>query len=169
MKHRPELDGLRGIAILAVLGAHTGVPGFADGGGGAGVTLFFVLSGYLITSLLLAERGRTGRVDLRAFYVRRALRLFPALAAVLLVVAGLLAIGAMPATATANTDYRIVFAGVVAYVANWVAVAGQSIGMLGHCWSLAVEEQFYILWPTLLLAGLRFGRGRLALAVLLLV
>jgi hypothetical protein len=63
MKHRPELDGLRGAAILVVLGAHTGVPGFASGGGGAGVTLFFVLSGYLITSLLLAEKASSGRVS----------------------------------------------------------------------------------------------------------
>jgi peptidoglycan/LPS O-acetylase OafA/YrhL len=169
MKHRPELDGLRGIAILVVLGAHTGVPGFSEGGGGAGVTLFFVLSGYLITGLLLAERTRNGRVDLRAFYIRRALRLFPALAAVLIVVAALALAGLMPQAAREGVDYRIVLLGVVCYVANWVAVAGQSIGMLGHTWSLAVEEQFYILWPTLLLAGLRLGRQRLALIVLLLI
>jgi peptidoglycan/LPS O-acetylase OafA/YrhL len=169
MTHRPELDGLRGVAILIVLAAHTGVPGFADGGGGAGVTLFFVLSGYLITSLLLAERTKLGRVDLRAFYVRRALRLFPALVAVLIAAAVLLAVGVVPRAATYDTNYGIVFAGVIFYVANWVAVAGQSIGMLSHTWSLAVEEQFYIFWPAVLLAGLRFGRSRLALAVLLLV
>jgi len=169
MKHRPELDGLRGIAILLVLGAHTGVPGFADGGGGAGVTLFFVLSGYLITSLLLAERQKSGRIDLRAFYVRRALRLFPALAAVLVVVIALLACGLMPEPALSGTNYGIVIVGVVFYAANWVAVAGQSIGMLGHTWSLAVEEQFYILWPTLLILGLRLGRAKLAVLVLLLV
>jgi peptidoglycan/LPS O-acetylase OafA/YrhL len=168
MKHRPELDGLRGIAILIVLGAHTGVPGFAPGGGGAGVTLFFVLSGYLITSLLLAEKARTGRVDLRAFYIRRALRLFPALAAVLLVVVVLAVAGLMPKAAAEGVDYRVVVLGVIFYVVNWVAVAGQSIGMLGHAWSLAVEEQFYILWPTLLLFGLRFGRTRLVFAILLL-
>jgi peptidoglycan/LPS O-acetylase OafA/YrhL len=168
MKHRPELDGLRGIAILIVLGAHTGVPGFADGGGGAGVTLFFVLSGYLITSLLLAEKARTGRVDLRAFYIRRALRLFPALAAVLVVVAILAVAGLMPQAAREGVDYRVVVLGVIFYAVNWVAVAGQSIGMLGHAWSLAVEEQFYILWPTLLLFGLRFGRTRLVLVILLL-
>jgi peptidoglycan/LPS O-acetylase OafA/YrhL len=169
MKHRPELDGLRGIAILAVLGAHMGVPGFAAGGGGAGVTLFFVLSGYLITSLLIAERDEFGRVDLRAFYVRRALRLFPALAAVLLVVAALAVTGWMPQAAKEGVNYSIVLVGVVGYAANWVAVAGQSIGMLGHTWSLAVEEQFYIVWPALLLLGLRMGRSRLALAVLILV
>jgi peptidoglycan/LPS O-acetylase OafA/YrhL len=168
MKHRPELDGLRGIAILIVLAAHTGVPGFADGGGGAGVTLFFVLSGYLITSLLLAEKAKTGRVDLRAFYIRRALRLFPALAAVLVVVTILAVAGLMPRAASEGVDYRIVVLGVICYVVNWVATAGQSLGMLGHAWSLAVEEQFYILWPTLLLAGLRLGRTRLVLIILLL-
>ena len=151
MKYRPELDGLRGIAILIVLGAHTGVPGFTDGGGGAGVTLFFVLSGYLITSLLLAEREKSGRVDLKAFYIRRALRLFPALAAVLLVVVVVLLLGLAPSAALEDTNYGVVIVGVVLYVANWVAVAGQSIGLLGHTWSLAVEEQFYIVWPTLLI------------------
>jgi len=169
MKHRPELDGLRGIAILVVLGAHAGVPGFSDGGGGAGVTLFFVLSGYLITSLLLAEKSRWGAVDLRAFYTRRALRLFPALAAVLIVVVVLALTGLMPQSASEGVDYRVVVVGVICYMANWVAVAGQSIGMLGHTWSLAVEEQFYILWPTLLLAGLRFGRQRLTLVLVLLI
>jgi len=169
MKHRPELDGLRGVAILLVVGAHAGVPGFAGGGGGAGVSLFFVLSGYLITSLLMAEKARNGRVDLRAFYVRRALRLFPALAAVLIVVAMLATTGLMPQAAREDTDYRVVILSVVGYVANWVAVAGQSIGILGHTRSLAVEEQFYILWPALLLAGLRIGRQRLALMLLLLI
>jgi peptidoglycan/LPS O-acetylase OafA/YrhL len=168
VKHRPELDGLRGIAILIVLGAHTGVPGFADGGGGAGVTLFFVLSGYLITSLLLAEKAKTGRVDLRAFYIRRALRLFPALAATLVVVAMLAVTGLMPQAAKEGVDYRVVVLGVICYVVNWVAVAGQSIGMLGHAWSLAVEEQFYIVWPALLLLGLRLGRTPLVLILLLL-
>jgi peptidoglycan/LPS O-acetylase OafA/YrhL len=168
MKHRPELDGLRGIAILIVLGAHTGVPGFADGGGGAGVTLFFVLSGNLITSLLLAEKAKTGRVDLRAFYIRRALRLFPALAATLVVVTFLAVAGLMPQAAKEGVDYRVVVLGVICYVVNWVAVAGQSIGMLGHAWSLAVEEQFYIVWPTLLLLGLRLGRTPLVLILLLL-
>jgi peptidoglycan/LPS O-acetylase OafA/YrhL len=169
MKHRPELDGLRGVAILVVLAAHTGVPGFSDGGGGAGVTLFFVLSGFLITSLLLAEKSKYARVDLKAFYIRRALRLFPALAAVLVVVALLALTGLMPQEAREGVDYRIVIAGVVAYVANWVVVAGQPIGMLGHTWSLAVEEQFYILWPALLLLGLRLGRQWFALIVLVVI
>jgi peptidoglycan/LPS O-acetylase OafA/YrhL len=168
VKHRPELDGLRGIAIILVLGAHTRMPGFADGGGGAGVTLFFVLSGYLITSLLLAERSKTGRVSLRAFYYRRALRLFPALAVVLIAVALIVATGLMPENVRQlGTDYRVVFLGVLTYVSNWVAVAGWSLGVLGHTWSLAVEEQFYIIWPALLLIGLRMGSARFAVVVLL--
>jgi peptidoglycan/LPS O-acetylase OafA/YrhL len=169
LRYRPELDGLRGVAILIVLGAHTGVPGFAGGGGGVGVALFFVLSGYLITSLLLAERERVGRVDLRAFYVRRALRLFPALAAVLLVVAILAILGLVPTPASQGVDYPIVELGVIAYGANWLVVAGQNIGLLGHTWSLAVEEQFYVLWPAILLLCLRFGRARLAFVLLALV
>jgi peptidoglycan/LPS O-acetylase OafA/YrhL len=152
-----------------VLGSHTGVPGFAGGGGGVGVALFFVLSGYLITSLLLAERERVGRVDLRAFYVRRALRLFPALAAVLLVVAILAILGLVPTPASQGVDYPIVELGVIAYGANWLVVAGQNIGLLGHTWSLAVEEQFYVLWPAILLFCLRFGRARLAFVLLALV
>jgi peptidoglycan/LPS O-acetylase OafA/YrhL len=167
MKHRPELDGLRGIAILIVLAAHAHAPGFGGGGGGAGVTLFFGLSGYLITSLLLAEHSRAGRVDLRAFYIRRALRLFPALWAVLLGVLVLVLAGLMPQDkALLGTDYRVVFLGVLAYVGNWVFVAGSSLGVLGHTWSLAVEEQFYLVWPALLLIGLRVGQRRFATWVL---
>jgi peptidoglycan/LPS O-acetylase OafA/YrhL len=172
MRYRPELDGLRGIAILIVLCAHTGVPGFAGGGGGVGVTLFFVLSGYLITSLLLAERERAGRADLGRFYVRRGLRLFPALIAVLVVVAALAILGLLPAAATDNVNYPLMELGVMAYVVNWLFVAGQNSGVLGHTWSLAVEEQFYLLWPVILLAGLRFariGRAGLVLAILVLV
>lgn len=169
MKHRPELDGLRGIAILLVLGAHTETPGFPAGGGGMGVTLFFVLSGYLITMLLLAERDSSARVDLRAFYIRRALRLFPALAAVILVVAALAITGFMPRAAAEGTDYGVVLVSVMAYLANWAAVSGQSIGIVGHTWSLAVEEQFYILWPMLLLLGLRLGRQNFTLVTLVVI
>jgi peptidoglycan/LPS O-acetylase OafA/YrhL len=168
-RYRPELDGLRGVAILIVLGAHTGVPGFAGGGGGVGVTLFFVLSGYLITSLLLAEREAFGRVDLRAFYIRRGLRLFPALAAVLIVVAGLAILGLLPTDASTGVSYPIVELSVIGYVANWFIVAGGNTGVLGHTWSLAVEEQFYLIWPAILLVCFRFGRTRLAFGLLLLV
>jgi peptidoglycan/LPS O-acetylase OafA/YrhL len=122
----------------------------------AGVTLFFVLSGYLITSLLLAERARVGRVDLRAFYVRRALRLLPALYALTIVVLTGYFIGLwanVPATAQG-------IVGMLLYVGNWTTAAGFSSGVLGHTWSLAVEGQFYLLWPLVLIIGLRSANPR---------
>jgi peptidoglycan/LPS O-acetylase OafA/YrhL len=169
VRRRPELDGLRGIAVLAVLCAHSGVPGFADGGGGAGVTLFFVLSGYLITGLLRDEFEACGRVDLQTFYVRRALRLFPALAAAIVVSLALIGARAAPTSAVDGVDYGLVVGSVAAYVVNWLAVAGHSLGMLGHAWSLAVEEQFYLAWPAVLLLGMRYGRGVLLGLILMLV
>src|SRR5262245_44311380 len=84
MKYIPEVDGLRGIAILAVMAFHLGLPGFQYGY--LGVDLFFILSGYLITSILLNEQKRNSHVDLRKFYIRRALRLLPALTALLVVI-----------------------------------------------------------------------------------
>ena len=162
--YRPELDGLRGIAIALVIGSHAQIPGFG-GGAAAGVTLFFVLSGYLITSLLVAERDRLGRIDLRAFYVRRALRLLPALYTVTIVVLVGYALGLwanVPATASG-------IVGMLAYVGNWTAAAGFSSGVLGHTWSLAVEEQFYILWPLALILGLRYADRRIVAVVALAV
>ncbi len=164
MRHRPELDGLRGIAVLIVLALHTGLGGLAGDGGVAGVTLFFVLSGFLITSLLVAESGRNGRVDLRAFYVRRGLRLLPAIFALLAVVAigyTLKVWPSPPAPAIDNVPFSLLT--VVAYVANWGAMTSY-MGVLGHTWSLGVEEQFYLGWPIALLAGIRLlGPRRLAL------
>lgn len=172
MMHRPGLDGLRGIAVLIVLASHARIAGFALQGGLAGVTLFFVLSGYLITSLLVAERDGTGRVNLRAFYIRRGLRLLPALFALLAVVSVGYAFDAWPSPPGPVVDNLLVSVVAVAgYVGNW-AILGFNPGVLGHTWSLGVEEQFYFVWPLMLLAGLRlFGpRGvavvALALAVL---
>lgn len=138
--YRPELDGIRGIAILLVLASHVHVPWMA-GGGMVGVTLFFVLSGYLITGLLRDEVERTGKVDLRAFYVRRIRRLLPALVALLAVV---LALGlATPLQAGLA----------LLYVGNlWQAVGGD-LGTLAATWSLSVEEQFYLVWPALFILG----------------
>jgi peptidoglycan/LPS O-acetylase OafA/YrhL len=129
--YRPELDGLRGVAVLAVVVAHAW-PALLPGGW-VGVDLFFVLSGYLITRLMIEERDRTGRVDLRAFYRRRVLRLAPAL---VLLLAVLLAVG----TATPGQAATV-------YLTNWVLAFGGDAGALDHTWSLAVEEQFYLLWP----------------------
>ena len=148
LAHQPELDGLRGIAVLVVLAAHARVTPVAAEGGLAGVTLFFVLSGYLITRLLIAERTTIGRVDLRAFYMRRALRLFPALGALLIVVLVGYAIGLWESN---RADLGVAIPAVILYAGNWVAATGASFGVLGHTWSLAVEEQFYLVWPVLLL------------------
>lgn len=158
MRYRPELDGLRAVAVLTVMAAHARVPGFAIEGGSAGVTLFFVLSGYLITALLLAERAALGTVDLRAFYIRRGLRLFPALVALLFVVALGSVFGLW---ASAGGDMALAIPAVLVYAGNWAQVVGVSMGPLGHTWSLAIEEQFYLVWPVTLLLALRLGDRRL--------
>jgi peptidoglycan/LPS O-acetylase OafA/YrhL len=144
------LDGLRGLAILAVLAYHSGLlPG-----GFVGVDLFFALSGFLITTLLLAERRRYGDLALRAFWARRALRLVPALvAAVALAVAVSRWIG-MPLEATW-------IAATLLYGSNLLIGYGHDypIGLLSHTWSLGMEEQFYLLWPPLVALSLRWGIG----------
>lgn len=151
LTYRPELDGLRAIAVLLVLGSHAQVPGFGLGAP-AGVTLFFVLSGMLITGLLVGERDRFGRVDVRSFYARRALRLLPALYAFMVVAIVGSAFSVWPSRPAAP----IVPLSVLGYFENWLAATGEPTGMYGHTWSLAVEVQFYVVWPALLLAALRF-------------
>jgi peptidoglycan/LPS O-acetylase OafA/YrhL len=133
----PALDGLRAIAIAMVFAYHVD-KGLAPAGFW-GVILFFVLSGYLITRLLCAEMDRNGGVDIRSFYLRRALRLLPALIVVCLV---LLAIG---------TEWSKV-APTLGYYANYARIAGADVGLLTHTWSLAVEEHFYLLWPLVIAA-----------------
>jgi peptidoglycan/LPS O-acetylase OafA/YrhL len=133
------------MAVLLVMGSHFNVPGFSSGGF-VGVTMFFVLSGYLITSVLVGERQGTGRVSLRRFYLRRAARLLPALALLLLVVGG-----ALIATDRGN----VAAAGVTSaalYISNLAVAGGVNTGPLEHTWSLAIEEQFYLVWPAVLLA-----------------
>lgn len=137
----PGLDGLRCVAVGTVVLAHTNI-GFL--GGSLGVDLFFVISGFLITSLLLQEREQYGKIDVPAFYARRALRLFPALAATLLLV---LVLVAVTGTNLEYTSIVVVLPAVALYVGNWVAATGHSLGYLAHTWSLAIEEQFYLLWP----------------------
>jgi peptidoglycan/LPS O-acetylase OafA/YrhL len=143
--HVPALDGLRGVAILLVLAGHyTGKPA---GAGGIGVGLFFVLSGFLITTLLLEELAAKGRLSLIGFYLRRARRLFPALAvllAVYLVVLGVRGHNGVP---------TVILGGL--YIGNIVQAffPGNPVltSALGHLWSLAQEEQFYFVWPLLLI------------------
>jgi peptidoglycan/LPS O-acetylase OafA/YrhL len=151
--HEPALDGVRGAAILAVLFSHFGLlPG-----GTLGVDAFFVLSGFLITSLLLGEWHATGTISLRLFYTRRALRLFPALGALLLVA---LAVALLVIFAGGKSPHQIrpFLQGIgfgAFYVANIAKAAGLKLASLTHLWSLAEEEQFYLLWPLALLACLR--------------
>jgi peptidoglycan/LPS O-acetylase OafA/YrhL len=142
----PSLDGMRAVAICLVIIAH-----LADSGtlpiathlerlqpGNLGVRVFFVISGFLITSLLLNESRNTGRIDLRAFYVRRFFRIMPAFWVFLATVALLIPLGVVTAR---YSDLVTSFF----YLSNYL----RTTGAVGHTWSLAVEEQFYLLWPAL--------------------
>ncbi|MDA8283216.1 MAG: acyltransferase, partial [Actinomycetota bacterium] len=155
-RYMPGLDGLRAIAVLAVIAYHLGVSWLP--GGLLGVGVFFTLSGYLITDLLLTSWRSTGTLQLRTFWVHRARRLLPALFVMLPVVVVWVAIadprelGALQGQAIAS----------VFYVANWWLMARHVSyfarfgppSPLGHLWSLSVEEQFYLVWPWLLALGL---------------
>ncbi len=141
LDYNPRLDGLRAIAALSVFMSHYAIPGFRCGQ--AGVDIFFVLSGYLITQVLI--RNTTEKISLGNFYWRRFLRLAPALIW-LCIVLGLFAILFPGWINTASLKNDI--ASSLLYVGNWTrAFSLESPMYLGNCWSLAVEEQFYILWP----------------------
>ena len=149
---RPGLDGMRGLAVLLVLIGHSGFHAVHTAGR-VGVTVFFALSGFLITALLLQELTSTERVDLRHFYVRRALRLMPALV-VFLASMILVTLLSDKSTAPSWEDYL----GALYYVANYVISMRGHDNVIGHTWSLSVEEQFYIVWPVILVLVLRHGR-----------
>ena len=142
--HRPELDGIRGLAILLVIAQHISLPSTTLAGM-VGVNLFFALSGYLITGILLAEIRSTGKVDIRRFYERRIRRLVPALVAVLI------ATGALMALQGKLMDYIGPALVSLLYVSDIAKAIGFDLGYVGHTWSLAMEEQFYLLWPAVLL------------------
>jgi peptidoglycan/LPS O-acetylase OafA/YrhL len=153
LRQTPALDGLRGVAIALVLTLHSGY-GLHFLGGGLGVDVFFVLSGFLITTLLLDERRRSGRIDLRAFYVRRVARLYPAL--VLMIVAAVLSSATLPKHTLGGV--LLAALAVLTYTANLVAsVSAGGLDGLDHTWTLSLEEQFYLFWPAglLLVARLR--------------
>jgi peptidoglycan/LPS O-acetylase OafA/YrhL len=155
-----DLDGVRGLAVLLVVAAHSGLP--VRWGGLSGVTLFFVLSGYLITSLLIREWERWGSISLWRFWGRRALRLLPALVL-------LLALAPLVLWATGDarlSSYPTAALASLFYVGNWVRIAGTDLGVLNHLWSLSVEEQFYVVWPAIFIALMTWLRSR-ALAVAL--
>ncbi|MEU4369177.1 acyltransferase [Micromonospora chersina] len=165
--YQPALDGVRALAVAAVLAFHGGVAALP--GGFLGVDAFFVLSGFLITSLLLAEHRHTGRIDLVAFWGRRVRRLLPALLLVLLVVL-LVSRKLMPGTELGALRWDELAA--LGYVANWrmanrdgdYFAATGSPSPLQHTWSLGIEEQFYLLWPLLLIALLAWAARRGAAA-----
>jgi peptidoglycan/LPS O-acetylase OafA/YrhL len=159
LAYEPALDGLRGVAIALVVSWHAfgwPVRGFL------GVQLFFVLSGFLITTLLLQEWQRTGSISLPSFYRRRALRLLPALAVLLLtyVFAQVVREVFDPHSLALGVALRSALIAAF-YVTNVAQAAGVVLPVpLNHLWSLAAEEQFYLLWPFLLVGALRRGVPR---------
>ena len=169
LRHLPALDGLRGLALLGVLLFHANG---ALAGGYLGVDLFFVLSGFLITSLLLCEQRETGRIALGPFWVRRARRLFPALLSLMPVVA---IYGRYFARKDELVTVRAQALAALAYVANWQAIFQHKSywqlfaapSPLEHTWSLSIEEQFYVFWPVIVSLVLRRHRGRALFVVCL--
>lgn len=163
-KFRPDIEGLRGFAVLLVLFAHAGVPGFS--GGFVGVDIFFVISGYLITRLLRDELDGTGRVDFAVFYARRIKRLLPALFMMLVLVA-------LASQVLLPADLQLQQAKSAYWASLWSSNFQFAFARIDyfddaahrnvftHTWSLGVEEQFYLLWPVLLVV---FWRRRRILA-----
>jgi peptidoglycan/LPS O-acetylase OafA/YrhL len=157
------LDGMRAIAVVAVMLYHANSDWLA--GGFLGVEIFFVISGYLITLLIIAEQERTGHVDLRMFWTRRARRLLPALFVMMALVTIWVALFERDALGKLRGD---VIAGLL-YVSNWYQIiigagysAGADFAPLRHLWSLAVEEQFYLLWPLVMIVLVRRGSRGIA-------
>lgn len=155
----PSLDGLRAVSIALVIIAHVATDEFSGvrALGSLGVRVFFVISGFLITTLLIAEKERTGTIDLARFFLRRTLRIFPPYYFYIGVVAILLALGVGSAP-------NVRFLPALTYTTNWFSPRA---GWLGHSWSLSVEEQFYLCWPfCIVLVGMVRARSA-AIAVLL--
>src|SRR6476469_2449943 len=168
LAHQPALDGIRAFAVIAVILFHAGNT-FAPGGF-IGVDMFLVLSGFLITTLLLRELASTGRVAVKEFWMRRARRLLPALILVLVAVA---CFGAFVATDDEALGLRGDLLGSLFYVQNWrFVVSGASYftqfgspSPLRHMWSLAIEEQWYLVWPLMLFGIMALTRRNLRAVV----
>jgi len=169
----PGLDGVRALAVLTVIGFHEGASGLP--GGFLGVDIFFVLSGFLITDLLVARYDRTGRLDLAGFWTRRARRLLPALAVMLVVVTA----AATVIEPGQEVSLRLALLAAATYASNWFQILHHvsyfaAVGQAGapppldHLWSLAIEEQFYLVWPLIVwcvIARLATRRARVACAL----
>jgi peptidoglycan/LPS O-acetylase OafA/YrhL len=163
--YMPALDGLRALAVAGVIAYHFGFH-WADGGY-LGVDFFFVLSGFLITGLLVGEWDRRGTIGLRSFWFRRAKRLLPAVMLLLVVLSVYSRLGGPNITAS---TFKADGISTLFYYANWHLIfTNQSYfaqfelpSTLRHTWSLAIEEQFYLVWPLLILGGLGLGRRRSA-------
>src|SRR5947199_9201692 len=162
------LDGIRALAVLCVIVYHLGFSWAA--GGMLGVGVFFTLSGYLITDLLLGHWKRYGELGLRTFWLRRARRLLPALFTMLVVVSIVVAL--FDSGALAAVRRQVISA--VFYLANWSTIAQHGSYFarfasplpLDHLWSLSIEEQFYLVWPPVLMLAILLMRGRRRLALL---
>lgn len=156
--YQPGLDGMRAISVLAVMAYHAGFGWMR--GGFFGVEVFFVVSGYLITVLLIEERQRSGRNDLRHFWVRRWRRLLPALFVMLLVISVWALLAGSPEQ---QSQMRRDLPWGIGYLANWgqifsrVAYFSGTPTLLRHLWSLAIEEQWYLVWPVVFVALRRRG------------
>lgn len=167
---RPDVEGLRGIAILLVVLFHCAVPGF--GGGFIGVDIFFALSGYLITNLIVNEIERNGRLNFRQFYARRVRRLLPASG---LVVVATLLLGFALYSPLEQAAHASMARYTLLYISNYLFMHdaadyfGRDVATNPylHTWSLAVEEQFYLFWPAVIALALhRAGTRRRAVIVL---
>jgi peptidoglycan/LPS O-acetylase OafA/YrhL len=153
----PELDGLRGVSILLVVVGHFGL-GFLVPGG-IGVTIFFFISGFLITRLLIAEYNQAGRISLSAFYVRRFLRLAPALLTMLTIVT------ILSISQGNSIDVNEILAAIF-YMMNYFYIFGGHGALpIGPLWSLAVEEHYYLIYPVLFLLFWRFNKSRFLLGL----
>lgn len=161
-RYMPGLDGFRGLAVLAVIFYHMNFSWAA--GGLLGVTVFFVLSGYLITNILLTDWETKGKIQLKRFWWRRIRRLFPAMYAMLLVVFVWITLFDRALLAPLRED----FLSVIFYFSNWWFIikdhsyfaSYETPSLVGHFWSLAIEEQFYILWPILIIAMMLIFKKR---------
>jgi peptidoglycan/LPS O-acetylase OafA/YrhL len=172
MGFRPDIEGMRGIAVLLVVMFHCGVPGF--GGGFIGVDVFFALSGYLITGLILTEIARTGTLGFRNFYARRARRLLPA--------SGLMVLGTLLLSVLVYSPLEVArFAKWASYTSLYISnfafmrdasnyfASDVATNPFLHTWSLAVEEQFYLVWPALIVTALWVLKSRRRFATLLIL